>query len=1743
MPFFDPDSGEVSNVAYAVDTHSIVNNQKSLWDSASDFVTKAVPLTGMAAVNSFINTGVEVDNFFGGDAQKVTIQDEVGDGEFLDQDAQDVKDYYTQHTQGIEAAGLAVGALVPGTLAVKGASIAVKAAWLAKTGLGSEALAEATGLLAPLKARVVANAAEEVASGAAGLFGNLNAQKVAGIALDIGDNALQGMIFSAATAATMHASPLLDDQGIGDAVSDTFYGAVAGGVVGGLLQGIGTVATLTKKLLTADTATKYAELVGRLDSNGINFNNISGGDKVAVILDAADSIELKPGEFAGLAAKKISIGQDQAIQAAKKAIGNIVSKGDEDLINPTLEVVTNIDGQNGMSVRETRAQYLTRLSGIGRYTGEEEETVASGTNDDGTFFINRFAKGESDDFTKLASNSPDPTAQFSEKYALKAGATEVKVARASTQTPGPNGQSVPTFESSKEAFDQGHDLFLNKNLQIIVNPDAPNIEERVALAGMSRTLSKKEATSIQATGQLPEGSKALTGASIVVNKITGAATSGNDAIPVVGDFGKVSLTTTGVTYGEKTSVQDLSTITTSDTAPVDANARYVWADQRGLRKGDVISPNDIPMLEQMYRESSVPGTDFETWKESLAKRDISFSGDGVDMTTPQDLLNHIQNEKNDLLNEYMNKPKADNGTAARLANVPPEYITDGMKATSFKDMTVDPSSYLTPNHVKFTYDIGNTSLAPDGQILRGMLDVQERVKLIKDAAVDAVTKLIGTNYPGAEGQQIATQLIAVKRASDADILGVGAKYLTSSNSKYNSLGQEMEGIGRVLTRLQSNAMARVSTALNPAINGLRSDLTASAEWGNFVNVRQRTASAFQFLPKELAAKYNIPEGTAVLQKSLVKDRAGNIKDWDRTYQPAGFQQGDAAGAEAGLKTFYSLSPKVAAMEEAQRVVNSGRAGARNNWRMAQGLAGNLDCDTLYAPPIDTTKNPFFAYVKMKPGTGMADDGTHVMVASSLEELQTKIATLGPEYSAFTKDQLADFHKAEGDYQYSRNFSQGAVNSGMERQGILNNILPDTNPETLIGHYADWNSKQELGLLRDHVELGNAQLFAELRAMGQRFDDAASSQTGFVNTFIKKTVNNPYDSYVRTALGVSSKESQYPLWQYANEKAEAFFDTAFNAAKSGFAAADKGMISYEEAAKMSEKFGLGNPYATAANALKAYQDVANKLPDPRVLQNFMGKANAVLGSTVIRLDAWQQLIHLTASPIMMLSEAKSALLGLTDGSDPMSKLLRTELPDGSGRTIPAVSKVMFNAIGNFFDQDVRQKWLPIFKGAGIMRDTNIIDEQISAMNNMRFPQGGFSESDLMKNIKVATDFAAKYISGSDASNALLHFMSADMGRQIFEAAGYEGKQLTDNIATFQQRIFGNYVASQRPVAFQGPIGQAVGLFQTYQFNLMQQLFRYVGNHEAKSVAMLAGLQTSLFGLSSMPGFQAINNHIIGNASGNSSHGDIYSAVSSLVDPKLGNYLLYGSLSGVTGVGLYSRGDINPRSITLLPVNPLKFPAIAGGIRFLGAMSDTASRIAQGGGIASSILLGLEHNGLSRPLAGLAQYAQGFATDDKGSLIQAAPKDNTMGLSDLFSAANFSRITGSRPLTEAIAMDASYRSVLYKTKDAERMASLGEAVKSTLYDGGQPTPDQLETFAVQHAKAGGRIEEFNKSMIKWTSEANVGVANKVFNTMRTSGLAKNMMLIMGGQPLPDFRNQGEIAGSGSEKPELSAEGPTP
>jgi hypothetical protein len=437
-----------------------------------------------------------------------------------------------------------------------------------------------------------------------------------------------------------------------------------------------------------------------------------------------------------------------------------------------------------------------------------------------------------------------------------------------------------------------------------------------------------------------------------------------------------------------------------------------------------------------------------------------------------------------------------------------------------------------------------------------------------------------------------------------------------------------------------------------------------------------------------------------------------------------------------------------------------------------------------------------------------------------------------------------------------------------------------------------------------------------------------------------------------------------------------------------------------------------------------------------------------------------------------------------------------------------------AIANFWKDD--GTLIAKYKSAGYIVDRV---EQLKLLADDFTLKGTETVAELNGRMSVAfkraKDLAetGEKVTGNKLAEEFNRFISANVMDMVTDIGVKKGLLTSPEalayINTFVNRVEGNTIAAQRPLIFQGPIGQAIGLFQSYQFNLIQQLFRYVSEGSKKDVAMLLGLQSTLYGLQSLPAFQFINTHIVGQLSGNKEHRDLYDATYGIAGRTAGDFFLYGIPSNLLQANIYSRGDINPRQITVLPTNLQEIPIVSGWGRLLGSIK-TTENIANGGNIWESLLQGLEHNGVSRPLAGFAQTLQGIPS---GQVYSTSSEGSILYSNDLFAWASAVRLAGGRPLDEAITNDALFRTRIYEAARFADRRELANAVKTSLIKDEAASNEQLMKFAQSYAELGGKQGGFNKWMMSLYKNANVSQAEQLRGSL-SNPFSYKMQLLMGG-----------------------------
>jgi hypothetical protein len=243
------------------------------------------------------------------------------------------------------------------------------------------------------------------------------------------------------------------------------------------------------------------------------------------------------------------------------------------------------------------------------------------------------------------------------------------------------------------------------------------------------------------------------------------------------------------------------------------------------------------------------------------------------------------------------------------------------------------------------------------------------------------------------------------------------------------------------------------------------------------------------------------------------------------------------------------------------------------------------------------------------------------------------------------------------------------------------------------------------------------------------------------------------------------------------------------------------------------------------------------------------------------------------------------------------------------------------------------------------------------------------------------------------------------------------------------------------------------------------------------------------------------------------------------------MLYGTASAFplfTGSfpALYTRGDVNPRHITILPTNFADIPAVQASIKAVSAVYGMGKNIAGGVDISDAMLHGLEHHGLNRPLAGLAQVLAGRSTTATGSLVSAAAEMQTtswLGATKerVIDYGGVSRLMGARPMDEAVALSQYYRNKGYEAVDRARLERLGTVVKSKLYGNEAPTAEEMQDFMLRYARSGGDVQNFSRAVQRWSRDADVSVINKTLQRTDTT-YGRRLKEIMGSQPISDYQN---------------------
>lgn len=398
---------------------------------------------------------------------------------------------------------------------------------------------------------------------------------------------------------------------------------------------------------------------------------------------------------------------------------------------------------------------------------------------------------------------------------------------------------------------------------------------------------------------------------------------------------------------------------------------------------------------------------------------------------------------------------------------------------------------------------------------------------------------------------------------------------------------------------------------------------------------------------------------------------------------------------------------------------------------------------------------------------------------------------------------------------------------------------------------------------------------------------------------------------------------------------------------------------------------------------------------------------------------------------------------------------------------------------------------------------------------------------------------------------VRYAMADMGLRMAELSGAVGAVEAKYLAGSMVGVAsGLKHASQRGQLFEGVIGSSATMFQNYSFNLANVLLRSLENGDARGAILMTAMQAGIHGVRTLPGFDTMNKALIGER--NRTHGDIPSTLyaaggDTVAGQALADFVLYGAASNLTSINFFSRADATPRSLTVVPTSIGEMPSVKILSQIFGNIINTSKMMmatsdAGMQAVGETLVKGIEHNGLWRPAAQLAARLQGYSTTTHLGTVNMRYNDdiyyenrsaglpaqfaNMFGM-DSHTAHAFSyaaSLVGSRPLNEAIILDASQSRQHYQIKDKEARKGLTAAMASLVAGGRdiKANEELMLDLELRYANMGGTAKGFAASVANAYRAAGKGSIDSLSDKLNDKAtqnfqrmLGANRDKVVGGQ----------------------------
>lgn len=885
----------------------------------------------------------------------------------------------------------------------------------------------------------------------------------------------------------------------------------------------------------------------------------------------------------------------------------------------------------------------------------------------------------------------------------------------------------------------------------------------------------------------------------------------------------------------------------------------------------------------------------------------------------------------------------------------------------------------------------------------------------------------------------------------------------------NVLGTVMPALNLAKVVANDHRFAGIFTSTNPAYSSLLEQVQLAAAKSQKVREQLTNSRATTLLNSEqalrkagddsvtsyvLSALY--PKFRGSSEVAYVLDKSGSIVGMDTkgavvdTIDVAKLVEshltGKGVAADIASSQAKEAQGKIINYLKSYIQVDAKYVSLMNQLRLAKGepMLERLP-EQIYIPPPPLASRKYSVFVVNSAGVKT------MLFANSEKELSAKILETQkahPDLKVYTNADTESWFKAKDDYEASSIYAPTRLDSAMRRSGRLQEDSPPHGMK-ILDDINEALARKEYFIVRGGMESTYAE---ELHTLG--LSARAMSPSG---------ESNAYSKISNLLLGIQERPK---LLKVQDSIAEGI-DAAFNATAQVFRTAKSTISPKSEESRLAAQDIFSKLNGREAWASPELWNMSGYSNYSGATQQLVNSANRFLQTTQLRLEMANSIAGLIGSPILLMPEIKAAL----------------NADVGFGYL-----KFLGNAVQNYFKDPRRLEWYDSFQA--VNKDLASHREVVTSLGSLF---GAKTSNQVLASSGVLEDSLSKAVNTlskpSDWTERFVRYLGADVAHQIGNIRGLTGTELEAFILNFTNKVSGNFIANQRPQIFQGVIGSALGVFQSYHFNAMQQMFRHVAEDAPGRAALMAAMQGTIFGARSLPFFDHVNSYLF--TQHNKDKSDMYSFAHDTFGEKWGDYLVYGLGSNLLGMNFWQKGDTTPRNFSVVPLLPQDWVIVQKSSQAFEALKTFGDNMLNGGSLKVSGLELIAHSGLNRPLAGVAEIALGAKTSSKGNVDIALNHD-------LLSMATTARLLGAKPMDEALTMEQMNRYATIKANSQAKKAEITEALRSQLLD--DPTELDVSAFAKKYSEAGGRPEEFRRNLIKSLKETTTPRAKALADKIR-------------------------------------------